>query len=243
MSKENNLTDFLTDVADAIREKKGSSEKINPQNFSEEIKNLPSGGEEVNTFGEVMVDKTGGGVKQLLKVVVDDSVTTIGANAYYYCNTVTEFVLHDGINSIGISAFQRCEKIKSITIPPLVTELRNNLCSGCVDLENVAIHDNVESIGQYCFQLCVKLRHLSFPAKLKSIGNFAFQNCTGLLVCDFLKSLQVPTLNNINAFSTANAECLFVVPDNLYDEWIAATNWSTYADRIVKASEYQPNNE
>lgn len=43
MSKENNLTDFIVDVADAIREKKGSSEKINPQNFSEEIKNLPSG--------------------------------------------------------------------------------------------------------------------------------------------------------------------------------------------------------
>lgn len=42
MSKQDNLTDFLTDVADAIREKKGSSEKINPQNFSEEIKNLPS---------------------------------------------------------------------------------------------------------------------------------------------------------------------------------------------------------
>ncbi len=43
MSKQDNLTDFLADVADAIREKKGSSEKINPQNFSEEIKNLPSG--------------------------------------------------------------------------------------------------------------------------------------------------------------------------------------------------------
>lgn len=40
MSKENNLTDFLTDVADAIRGKKGTTEKINPQNFSEEIKSL-----------------------------------------------------------------------------------------------------------------------------------------------------------------------------------------------------------
>lgn len=43
MSKQDNLTDFLTDVADAIRTKKGTTEKINPQNFSEEIKNLPSG--------------------------------------------------------------------------------------------------------------------------------------------------------------------------------------------------------
>jgi hypothetical protein len=27
------------------------------------------------------------------------------------------------------------------------------------------------------------------------------------------------------------------VPDSLYDEWIAATNWSTFADYIYKASE------
>ena len=40
MSKENNLTDFLTDVADAIREKKGTTEKINPQDFSDEIKSI-----------------------------------------------------------------------------------------------------------------------------------------------------------------------------------------------------------
>lgn len=40
MSKENNLTDFLTDVADAIREKKGTTDKINPQNFSDEIKGI-----------------------------------------------------------------------------------------------------------------------------------------------------------------------------------------------------------
>ena len=40
MSKENNLTDFLTDVADAIREKKGTTEKINPQDFSDEIKGI-----------------------------------------------------------------------------------------------------------------------------------------------------------------------------------------------------------
>lgn len=44
MSKQDNLTDFLTDVADAIRKKKGTSDLINPQNFSEEIRNLPSGG-------------------------------------------------------------------------------------------------------------------------------------------------------------------------------------------------------
>lgn len=43
MAKNDNIQDLLHDVADAIREKKGTTEKINPQAFSEEIKNLPSG--------------------------------------------------------------------------------------------------------------------------------------------------------------------------------------------------------
>lgn len=44
MAKDNNLQDFLTDIADAIREKKGTTEKINPQDFATEITNLSSGG-------------------------------------------------------------------------------------------------------------------------------------------------------------------------------------------------------
>lgn len=42
MSKTDNLTDFLTDVADAIREKKGTTDLINPQDFSSEIKSIQS---------------------------------------------------------------------------------------------------------------------------------------------------------------------------------------------------------
>ena len=48
MSKADNLKDFLIDVADAIRLKKGSTELINPQDFSSEIASLSgSGGLEI----------------------------------------------------------------------------------------------------------------------------------------------------------------------------------------------------
>lgn len=42
MAKNNNLTDFLTGVADAIRRKRGTTGKINPQNFEEEISGIPT---------------------------------------------------------------------------------------------------------------------------------------------------------------------------------------------------------
>lgn len=64
MAKNDNLKDFLTDVADAIREKKGTEDLINPQDFSDEIKNLPSGsspfavdfGEDVAMQSTEMID-------------------------------------------------------------------------------------------------------------------------------------------------------------------------------------------
>lgn len=43
MAKNNNLTDFLTDVANAIREKDGSTGTINPQDFSDKIKAIQTG--------------------------------------------------------------------------------------------------------------------------------------------------------------------------------------------------------
>ena len=45
MSKQNNLTDFLTGVANTIRGKKGypASQKINPQDFESEISSISTG--------------------------------------------------------------------------------------------------------------------------------------------------------------------------------------------------------
>lgn len=53
MAKDNNIQDFLVDVADAIREKKGTTDKINPQDFSSEIASIQSGGRD---WGEIGYD-------------------------------------------------------------------------------------------------------------------------------------------------------------------------------------------
>ena len=44
MGKDNNLHDFLSDVANAIREKKGTTEPINAQDFASEIASIETGG-------------------------------------------------------------------------------------------------------------------------------------------------------------------------------------------------------
>ena len=47
MASEKNLNAVFTDIANAIRGKKGTTDQIKPINMAEEIANLPSGGETV----------------------------------------------------------------------------------------------------------------------------------------------------------------------------------------------------
>lgn len=44
MARTDNLTNFLTDIANAIREKKGTSDKILASNFDTEIASIETGG-------------------------------------------------------------------------------------------------------------------------------------------------------------------------------------------------------
>lgn len=137
-------------------------------------------------------------------------------------------------------AFRLCYLLEEVILPDS-TILPNNLFYECRCLRTINMPSGIEEIGSAAFYRCDSFFRLPpFPSTLKSIGANAFFYCTAK-VFDFSACVQVPTLANINAFSYISGE--IVVPDALYDEWIAATNWSTYADRIVKASEYQPNNE
>ena len=66
-----------------------------------------------------------------------------------------------------------------------------------------------------------------------SISSYAFQYCSGVRYCDFTHHTAVPTLSDTAAFTSIAADCEFRVPAVLADEWKAATNWATYADKIV----------
>ena len=60
-------------------------------------------------------------------------------------------------------------------------------------------------------------------------------------VFDFSIAATVPTLASTSAFGGIPSDCKIVVPDALYSDWIAATNWVNYASYIVKASDYNAN--
>ena len=82
------------------------------------------------------------------------------------------------------------------------------------------------------------LVYLKFPSGITSIGTQAFYQCYSMKVYDFTLASAVPTLTNVNAFTNISTECKIVVPDNLYDSWIADSVWSGLASNIIKESDW-----
>jgi hypothetical protein len=100
------------------------------------------------------------------------------------------------------------------------------------------IPQGVTGIGSSAFYDCYGMASVVIPQGVTGIDSNAFYGCYGMAFYDFRASESVPTLFKTNAFSNIPSDCKIVVPDALYDTWIAATNWSTYASKIIKASEF-----
>ena len=113
----------------------------------------------------------------------------------------------------------------------------NNIVRSCYTLGRLAFGQELTSIVSYVINSQYSLRSIVYPPKLISISNYNCVNCYNLILHDFRNAESVPTLGT-NCFQNVNPAMKIVVPDKLYDTWIAATNWSAVSSKIVKASEY-----
>ena len=164
-------------------------------------------------------------------------ITSINGLAFDSCYSLTSMTIPEGVTSINYSAFYNCYSLTSITIPEGVTSISNQPFFSCFSLTSITIPEGVTRIGNEVFNSCYSLTSITIPEGVTSIGDSAFYRCYSLTKYNFSQATAVPTLSYSSAFNSINKICKIVVPDNLYDQWIAATNWSTYADYIYKASE------
>ena len=152
---------------------------------------------------------------------------------YFYRNAVKKIEIGNSVTSIGGYAFNYCYSLSSITIPNSVTSIGKSAFQNCFSLSSITIPNSVTSIGGSTFNYCYSLSSSTIPNSVTSIGATEFQNCYGVRFYDFSNHTTVPTLSNANAFNNIPADCEIRVPAALYDEWKAATNWTTHASKIV----------
>lgn len=165
-----------------------------------------------------------------LKSVYFPKATNIGQSAFDNCKALTS-VDFPNVTTIGDSAFSYSSKLKSADIPN-ATSIGQSAFSGCSELTSVDFPNVTSMSGGSCFRNCLKLTSVRIP-KVESIGGYTFYGCTKCLEYDFSGCTAVPTLGNINAFQNINSNAKIKVPAALYDEWVTATNWTTYAKYIV----------
>ena len=99
---------------------------------------------------------------------------------YSYCKNILTVVIQDGITSIGEKAFDHCTKLTSITMPDSVTNIGDYAFSGCIGFTSIIIPDSVTNIGAGAFEYCTKLTSIKIPDSVTSIGNYAFLGCSSL---------------------------------------------------------------
>lgn len=151
-------------------------------------------------------------------VVIPSSVSNIGSYCFYSANLRTA-VLSNSIVYLGNYAFQNCQNLNGVILGVTLKPFYNAIFSNCYAITFIVL-----------------------PNNLASITSSYFQNCYGMAFYDFSHHTAVPSLVNTNAFQNIPSDCKIIVPDNLYDEWVSATNWSTYASYIIKKTDWDVRN-
>ena len=99
MARTDTLINFLTDVAVAIKSKKGDNTAIPAANFDTEIINLPSGGSD-NTALISLIERTATSFE------IPEGTTSIGGSAFSRCTGLTSIIIPNSVTSIGDDAFE-----------------------------------------------------------------------------------------------------------------------------------------
>lgn len=156
---------------------------------------------------------------KLETVSLSPNITYIGQQNFRELDVIEKIAFPNSVTYIGYTTFYSCPNLRRVTLPENedLTVLRGPVFSSCQNLTKLFIPKNIIELG--------------------TGGGFCL-NCYALAICDFSTHEQVPTLSGSSSFNNCPSDLKIIVPDTLYDEWIASTNWSSRASYIVKVSDY-----
>ena len=103
------------------------------------------------------------------------SVTSIDYKAFYK-SSVRSVTIPNSITTIGKEAFSYCDGLTSVNIANSATSIGDKAFYGCDNLMSVELGDYVTSIGDEAFSI-KNLTFNSLPLSITSFGDFAFDGC------------------------------------------------------------------
>lgn len=190
-------------------------------------------------------------MNSLTSLRLPKNLVTAGNNCLQNCNQTTIEELPTTLRIIGTSAFTgvRLKKadirgvselknsafknttLRQFILPRKAEIMEQYFCSN-TGIRKIVLPENLSAFETYAMMSNYFLMELYLPSTLQSIGVQAFAANWSCKFYDFTACNQVPVLSNSNAFQAIRTDCEIRVPEDLYEEWVAATNWATYADYI-----------
>lgn len=179
--------------------------------------------------------------------------TTLGSNCYYgmfqNCTSLTktpELPATTMAQNCYRSMFSGCTSLEQASELPATTLAQYcygymfRACTSLVQAPELLATTVNNSCYGYMFQNCTSLKRIKMNASSGTWGPGMFEGCSSLELVDMTGSIGVPQLGNVNNFANTNDTYKIVVPDALYEDWIAATNWSdaSIKPHIMKQSDW-----
>ena len=110
---------------------------------------------------------------------------------------IKRIVVEDSITSIGSFSFYGANNLKTVSLPASVCSLGRAAFYGCSSLEAVSLPDGITSIGYQCFANCTNLRSINLPRSWTDCpstnGTIDADHCGHIFQgCKALTTLTVP---------------------------------------------------
>lgn len=174
------------------------------------------------------------GKKRLTRVVLPESLTAIGDNAFYGCRHLTDIDLSH-VQTIDYNAFANCYALKrvdlseqltsvgsyvfaysgleSVSLPASLKAISSQTFYNCASLSRVELAEGLETIGYNAFE-GTALAEIQCPASLRTIGSDAFSHCDNLTTVQLNEGLT--TIDN-DAFRSCPSLTAMTWPSTLTD--------------------------
>ena len=134
----------------------------------------------------------------LLSYAYDGSANfmrSIDDYAFYKCPVLNKVVLPDSVTSVGNSAFRYCEKLKNIQLSKNLNII-NEYAFGECGFSKIVLPEALASIQAAAFINNSHLTDITIPARLEGIGASAFENNSMLNTVTFNTTIYTMTINN-----------------------------------------------
>lgn len=133
---------------------------------------------------EIIGSSAFSGCKNLINVVIPDSVWNIYPFAFSNCEKLGNVTLPNSVRNIGTLAFQCCRSMTSVTLPASVLRVDRLAFFRCVNLTEILVDENSKSFSNDEYGVLFdkeKTKLVAAPAKIS--GDYAIPEGVTTLVC------------------------------------------------------------